>query len=219
MPLASAGSERGATNGRRSSVGRAPDENCPRELRCLVCQNETLADSRADWQSIFASQIREQMKAGKSDKEIVVYLTDRYGKFILYNPPVDPTTYLLWFGPFLFLLLGLAFLFRYLKQRPRIDHGATSLSRRAQPRGNTSQNSTGKTNSMIVFWADMRRSGCHRPGVYSPDSARARSYNHERKREEKKPTSTSIEISFPSWMPTCAMESSVRNNTNRIEMR
>jgi cytochrome c-type biogenesis protein CcmH len=57
------------------------------------------------------------MKAGKSDKEIVAYLTDRYGKFILYKPPVDPTTYLLWFGPFLFLLAGLAFLFRYLKQR------------------------------------------------------------------------------------------------------
>jgi len=88
-----------------------------KELRCLVCQNETLADSRADLAVDLRDQIREQMKAGKSDKEIVVYLTDRYGKFILYNPPVDPTTYLLWFGPFLFLLLGLAFLFRYLKQR------------------------------------------------------------------------------------------------------
>jgi cytochrome c-type biogenesis protein CcmH len=57
------------------------------------------------------------MRAGKSDKEIIDYLTQRYGKFILYNPPVDPTTYLLWFGPFLFLLLGLAMLFRYLKKR------------------------------------------------------------------------------------------------------
>ena len=88
-----------------------------KELRCLVCQNETLADSRADLAVDLRDQIREQMRAGKSDKEIVLYLTDRYGKFILYNPPVDPTTYLLWFGPFLFLLAGLAFLFLYLKQR------------------------------------------------------------------------------------------------------
>jgi len=88
-----------------------------RELRCLVCQNETLADSRADLAEDLRGQIREQMKAGKSDKEIIAYLTDRYGKFILYNPPIDPTTYLLWFGPFILLLAGLFFLFRYLKQR------------------------------------------------------------------------------------------------------
>ncbi|MGH9932233.1 MAG: cytochrome c-type biogenesis protein [Pyrinomonadaceae bacterium] len=88
-----------------------------KELRCLVCQNETLADSRAELAVDLRSQIREQMKAGKSDKEIIGYLTDRYGKFILYNPPIDPTTYLLWFGPFVLLLAGLFVLFRYLKQR------------------------------------------------------------------------------------------------------
>ncbi len=87
------------------------------QLRCLVCQNETLAGSQADLAKDLRLQIREQMEAGKSDKEIITYLTERYGKFILYNPPVDPTTYLLWFGPFVFLLGGLAFLFRYLKQR------------------------------------------------------------------------------------------------------
>ena len=87
------------------------------QLRCLVCQNETLAASQADLAEDLRGLIREQMKAGKSDKEIVAYLTERYGKFILYNPPVDPTTYLLWFGPFVFLLGGLVFLFRYLKQR------------------------------------------------------------------------------------------------------
>ena len=91
--------------------------NLSRELRCLVCQNETLADSRADLAEDLRNQIREQMKAGKSDKQIVAYLTQRYGKFILYNPPVDPTTYLLWFGPFVLLLAGLFVLFRYLKQR------------------------------------------------------------------------------------------------------
>jgi cytochrome c-type biogenesis protein CcmH len=88
-----------------------------KELRCLVCQNETLADSRADLAEDLRAQIREQMKAGNSDKQIVAYLTERYGKFILYNPPVDPTTYLLWFGPFILLIAGLAVLFRYLKQR------------------------------------------------------------------------------------------------------
>jgi cytochrome c-type biogenesis protein CcmH len=88
-----------------------------KELRCLVCQNETLADSRADLANDLRGQIREQMKAGKTDKEIVAYLTSRYGKFILYNPPVDPTTYLLWFGPFILMIVGLVVLFRYLKQR------------------------------------------------------------------------------------------------------
>lgn len=91
--------------------------NLSKELRCLVCQNETLADSRADLAEDLRNQIREQMKAGKSDKEIVGYLTQRYGKFILYNPPVDPTTYLLWFGPFVLLLAALVILFRFVKQR------------------------------------------------------------------------------------------------------
>lgn len=88
-----------------------------KELRCLVCQNETLADSRADLAMDLRDQIREQMKAGKSDKQIIAFLTERYGKFILYRPPMDPTTYLLWFGPFILLLGGLLLLFRYVKQR------------------------------------------------------------------------------------------------------
>jgi cytochrome c-type biogenesis protein CcmH len=104
-----------------------------KELRCLVCQNETLADSRADLAEDLRGQIREQMKAGKSDKEIIAYLTERYGKFILYNPPVDPTTYLLWFGPFILLLAGLFMLFRYLKQRRELivdqPHSAYDRSR------------------------------------------------------------------------------------------
>lgn len=91
--------------------------NLSRELRCLVCQNETLADSRADLADDLRRQIREQMKAGKSDKEVIGFLTERYGDFVLYRPPVRPTTYLLWFGPFCFLLLGLFLLFRYVKQR------------------------------------------------------------------------------------------------------
>lgn len=88
-----------------------------RELRCLVCQNETLADSRADLAVELRNQIREQMKAGKSDKEVISFVTARYGDFVLYRPPIRPSTYLLWFGPFILLLAGLVLLFRYVKRR------------------------------------------------------------------------------------------------------
>jgi len=91
--------------------------NLSKELRCLVCQNETLADSQADLAEDLRREIREQMRAGKSDKEIIDFLTQRYGQFILYRPQVTPTTYLLWFGPFVLLLLGLLILFSYIKQR------------------------------------------------------------------------------------------------------
>lgn len=87
------------------------------ELRCLVCQNETLADSRADLAEDLRREIREQIRAGKSDKEIIEFLTARYGQFILYRPRVTPTTYLLWFGPFVLLLGGLWVLFSYIKKR------------------------------------------------------------------------------------------------------
>lgn len=87
------------------------------ELRCLVCQNETLAESRADLAQDLRREIREQMKAGKTDKEIVGFLTERYGDFVLYRPRVTPITYVLWFGPFVLLLGGLAVLFYYIKQR------------------------------------------------------------------------------------------------------
>lgn len=87
------------------------------QLRCLVCQNETLADSRADLAEDLRKQIREQMRAGKSDQEILAFLTQRYGDFVLYKPPVKKTTYLLWFGPFVLLVGGTAVLYRYLKSR------------------------------------------------------------------------------------------------------
>jgi len=87
------------------------------ELRCLVCQNETLAGSQAELAVNLRNQIREQMKAGKSDQEIIAFMTERYGKFILFRPPVDRTTYLLWFGPFILMLGGLVFLFRYVRRR------------------------------------------------------------------------------------------------------
>lgn len=88
-----------------------------KELRCMVCQNETLADSRADLAEDLRREIREQMKAGKTDQEIITFLTSRYGDFVLYRPRVTPTTYLLWFGPFALLALGLGLLYRHLKRR------------------------------------------------------------------------------------------------------
>src|SRR5215470_2647420 len=91
--------------------------NLSKELRCLVCQNETLADSRADLAEDLRREIREQIIAGKSDKEIIEFLTARYGQFILYRPRVTPMTYLLWFGPFVLLVAGLWLLFSYIRQR------------------------------------------------------------------------------------------------------
>jgi cytochrome c-type biogenesis protein CcmH len=91
--------------------------NLSRELRCLVCQNETLADSRAELAVDLRNQVREQMKAGKSDDEIIAFLTARYGDFVLYRPRVRPVTYVLWFGPFILLLAGLVLLFKYVKRR------------------------------------------------------------------------------------------------------
>ena len=87
------------------------------QLRCLVCQNETLADSQAPLAEDLRQQIREQIKAGKSDQEIMAFLTQRYGDFVLYKPPVKPKTYLLWFLPFILLIAGTAVLYLYLKHR------------------------------------------------------------------------------------------------------
>ena len=91
--------------------------NISKELRCLQCQNQTLADSPAGLAADMRREIRAQMKAGKSDQEVIAFLTQRYGDFILYRPRVTFTTYLLWFGPFVLLLAGLYGLFRYIKLR------------------------------------------------------------------------------------------------------
>ena len=87
------------------------------ELRCLQCRNQTLAESPAGLAEDLRREIRVQIRAGKSDQEIVTFLTQRYGDFILYKPRVTATTYLLWFGPFVLLLVGMVILFRYIKQR------------------------------------------------------------------------------------------------------
>jgi len=88
-----------------------------KELRCLVCQNESLADSHADLAADLRNQIREQMRAGQTDEQIKAWLTQRYGDFVLYRTPVKATTMVLWFGPFVLLLAGLAGLLLYLRHR------------------------------------------------------------------------------------------------------
>ena len=87
------------------------------DLRCLVCQNEPISDSRAEFSNDIRREIREQIKANKTDEEIVQFLVDRYGDFILYNPPMKASTILLWFGPIVLLLIALSSLVIYLRRR------------------------------------------------------------------------------------------------------
>jgi cytochrome c-type biogenesis protein CcmH len=89
------------------------------DLRCLVCQNETIAGSQAPLAVDLRQQIREQLRAGKSEQEIIAFMTERYGDFVLFRPPVKATTYLLWFGPFALLGVGLVVQYFYLKRRRR----------------------------------------------------------------------------------------------------
>jgi cytochrome c-type biogenesis protein CcmH len=87
------------------------------ELRCLVCQNESLAGSRADLALDLRRQIREQITAGRSDAEILAYMTDRYGDFIRYRPPLKGTTLALWVGPFALLAAAAGGLAWYVRRR------------------------------------------------------------------------------------------------------
>ena len=89
------------------------------ELRCLVCQNQTIADSNAPLAVDLRNQVRDQVKAGRSDAQIIDYLVARYGDFVLYRPPVKLTTVLLWVGPFVLLLAGLTGLAVTLRRRAR----------------------------------------------------------------------------------------------------
>jgi cytochrome c-type biogenesis protein CcmH len=87
------------------------------ELRCLVCQNESLASSHAELADDLRNEVRELIRSGKSDQEVKDFLVSRYGDFVLYRPEVKPLTWVLWFGPFVLLLVALVFLNAYLRQR------------------------------------------------------------------------------------------------------
>ena len=94
-------------------------------LRCLVCQNESLAESNAPLAKQLREKAYEMLNNGASDTEIVDYMVKRYGDFVLYSPPLMPTTYLLWIGPFALLLFGIVvmqvIIRRNRKQKPSID--------------------------------------------------------------------------------------------------
>lgn len=121
----------------------APTENDPvaaaravhlaSELRCLVCQNQSIADSNADLAADLRRQIQQQIAAGKSDDEILAYMVARYGDFVLYQPPVKSTTFLLWIGPALLLLIGCMVLVRIVRGRRR-ETDAPALSPEEQAR-------------------------------------------------------------------------------------
>lgn len=100
------------------------------ELRCLVCQNQNLADSHADLAIDLKNQVREMVKAGRSDREILDYMVHRYGDFVLYRPPLKATTWLLWAGPFVLFAAGLGLLF--VKLRRRSQEAQPQLSQEAR---------------------------------------------------------------------------------------
>ena len=89
------------------------------ELRCLVCQNQSLADSDADLADDLRREVYTMWRAGKSKEEIVTFLVDRYGDFVLYNPPLKPSTYILWFSPLFVMLIAGFFLLRTLMRKSR----------------------------------------------------------------------------------------------------
>jgi len=90
------------------------------ELRCLVCQNQTIADSHADLAVDLRRQVREMLQQGQTEQQITDYMTARYGDFVLYRPPFKPLTALLWIGPGLMVVGGLATLFVVLRRRSRL---------------------------------------------------------------------------------------------------
>ncbi len=103
------------------------------ELRCLVCQNESLASSHAELADDLRNEVRELLRTGKSDQEVKDFLVARYGDFVLYRPEVKPLTWVLWFGPFLLLLVAAVFLGVYLRQRRALAL-PTALSDEARER-------------------------------------------------------------------------------------
>ncbi|MGH8743763.1 MAG: cytochrome c-type biogenesis protein [Burkholderiales bacterium] len=124
-----------AANGTPAKEDQQLDERVmalAENLRCLVCQNQTIADSPADLATDLKKQIREKMQQGMSNREIIDYMVARYGDFVLYRPPLKGTTILLWFGPLLFLAAGLAALFYHLTRRRKYIETELSAADRAR---------------------------------------------------------------------------------------
>jgi cytochrome c-type biogenesis protein CcmH len=95
-------------------------ERITAQLRCLVCQNESIADSNAELAGSLRREVREMLVAGKSDAQIFDFMTARYGEFVRFSPPLEPKTLLIWGAPFIMLLVGGAIVFRITRQRSRM---------------------------------------------------------------------------------------------------
>jgi len=102
------------------------------ELRCLVCQNQSLADSDAELAHDLRAEVYDMIQAGKTDAEIIDFLVSRYGDFVLYNPPVKPSTYLLWFGPFVLLFIAALLLLRSVRRQQKTATNEISAEERAR---------------------------------------------------------------------------------------
>jgi cytochrome c-type biogenesis protein CcmH len=98
------------------------------ELRCMVCQNESLASSRAELANDLREEVRKLIREDKSDSQIKEYLVTRYGDFVLYKPEVKPLTWVLWFGPFLLLVIAIMGMAYYLRQRQGVQKTSPVLS-------------------------------------------------------------------------------------------
>jgi cytochrome c-type biogenesis protein CcmH len=96
------------------------------EMRCLVCQNESLAGSNADLAVDLRNEIYDMMQAGQTKDDIIRFMVARYGDFVLYNPPMKPTTYPLWFGPLILFVIGALLLMRTLKKKRRSQEATLS---------------------------------------------------------------------------------------------
>ncbi|MDX1594169.1 MAG: cytochrome c-type biogenesis protein [Gammaproteobacteria bacterium] len=103
------------------------------QLRCLVCQNQSIGDSNAELAQDLRREVYEMIKAGRTNEEIITFLVDRYGDFVLYKPPMTATTALLWAGPFLLIAVGLFFLIRFIRTRVAAT-GATEVELSAEER-------------------------------------------------------------------------------------
>jgi cytochrome c-type biogenesis protein CcmH len=110
-------------------------QHLTRQLRCPMCQNETLADSNAPIARDLRNQIFQMMQQGKSDEQIKQYLVDRYSNYVLYDPPLNPGTGLLWFGPLLILLGGAGVVWMAIRKRDRGGRASPTIDSRSSNNG------------------------------------------------------------------------------------
>lgn len=121
LALSAAGASALDANGQlEDPVLQGRYEHITQNLRCLVCQNESIADSNAPLAEDLRRQVREMLIGGKSDEDVFDFMTARYGDFVRYNPPLDSKTLLIWGAPFITVLIGAAVIVRVVRQRSRM---------------------------------------------------------------------------------------------------